>query len=147
MAQQLDIPIVLPKVSPQPHTHLAFTGYQYAREKGRGETYTHRMFRAFFQEEQDIGDADVLTRLAKEIGLDEAGFRQALSSQHYQEQHQQALRHAYQDVGVQAVPTFVIGNQLVRGLPREEDLKRSSNRSWKQTTVNTTMSEAVLTEA
>ncbi|GAB3540284.1 DsbA family protein [Pontibacter brevis] len=124
MAEQLDINIVLPKVSPQPHTHRAFEGYQYAKEKGLGEAYTHRMFTAFFQEEQDLGDIEILTRLAKEVGLDEEEFRAAVESGKYKKAHLKALRHAYEEVGVTAVPTFIIGNKKVRGLLREEDLRR-----------------------
>ena len=124
MAAQLDIDIVLPRVSPQPYTHLAFGGYQYAKEKGRGEAYTHRMFTAFFQEERDLGDIEVLKNLAKELGLDEKEFGEALESGKYKEAHQRALRHAYEEVGVTAVPTFIIGNKKVRGLLREEDMRK-----------------------
>lgn len=123
MAAQLEIPIVLPKVSPQPHTHLAFEGYQFAKAHGKGEAYTHRMFRAFFQEEQDIGDIEVLTKLADELGLDKAAFKHALETRAYKEEHQLALRQAYEKVGVTAVPTFIIGDKKVRGLLREEDLR------------------------
>jgi len=124
MAEQLAIPIVLPKVSPQPYTHRAFEGYQYAKEKGLGEPYTHRMFRAFFQEDQDIGEIDVLTKLAEEVGLDEAEFRNAVESGRYKQAHLNALKSAYEDVNVTAVPTFIIGNKKVRGLLREDDLRR-----------------------
>ncbi|MDX5483021.1 MAG: DsbA family oxidoreductase [Hymenobacteraceae bacterium] len=124
MAEELGIEIVLPKVSPQPYTHLAFEGYQYAKEQGLGKAYTHRMFTAFFQDEEDIGEVEVLTRLAKETGLDAGEFRQALEARRYKEEHQKALRHAYEEVGVQAVPTFIIGNKIVRGLLREQDLRR-----------------------
>lgn len=123
MAKQLDIDIVLPKVSPQPHTHLAFEGYQFANEHGKGEAYTHRMFRAFFQEEQDLGDIAVLTKLAGEVGLEEEAFRQAVETRKYKDAHQKALRSAYEGVGVTAVPTFIIGDKKVRGLLREEDLR------------------------
>jgi predicted DsbA family dithiol-disulfide isomerase len=37
MAESMDIPIVLPNASPQPYTHLAFEGYQYAKEKGKAQ--------------------------------------------------------------------------------------------------------------
>ncbi|MDX5423631.1 MAG: DsbA family oxidoreductase [Hymenobacteraceae bacterium] len=124
MAEELGIEIVLPKVSPQPYTHLAFEGYQYAKEQGLGKAYTHRMFTAFFQDEEDIGEVEVLTRLAKETGLDAGEFRQALEARRYKEEHQKALRHAYEEVGVQAVPTFIIGNKIIRGLLREQDLRR-----------------------
>lgn len=62
MADRMGIKIVLPNVSPQPYTHLAFEGFQYAKEKGRGNEYNIRLLRAFFQEEQDIGNMNVLTK-------------------------------------------------------------------------------------
>ncbi|AKD03553.1 DsbA family oxidoreductase [Pontibacter korlensis] len=124
MGKQLDIPIVLPKVSPQPYTHKAFEGYQFAQEQDLGEAYTHRMFTAFFQEEQDIGDIEVLVKLAKEVGLDEQAYRQALETNKYKAAHLDALKHAYEEVDISAVPTFIIGNKKVRGLLREEDLRK-----------------------
>ncbi|MCJ8165301.1 DsbA family oxidoreductase [Pontibacter sp. E15-1] len=124
MARQLDIPMKLPDVSPQPHTHLAFEGYQFAKEKGLGQAYTHRMFTAFFQEEQDLGSLEVLTTLAREAGLDAAEYRLALENGTYAAAHAEALRHAYQEAGISAVPTFIIGNKKVRGLLREEDLRK-----------------------
>ncbi|MBC5775118.1 DsbA family oxidoreductase [Pontibacter sp. KCTC 32443] len=124
MADQLGIEIVLPDVSPQPYTELAFEGYQFAKEHGQGEAYTHRMFTAFFQQQQDIGNVDVLTSLAMEIGLDGKAFEQALLNRDYKVAHQQALQHAYKEAGISAVPTFVIGNKMVRGLLREQDLRK-----------------------
>ena len=47
IARQMGVPINLPPVSPQPHTHLAFEGYQYAREHGKGNDYNHRVLEAF----------------------------------------------------------------------------------------------------
>lgn len=125
MAERMGVPIVLPKVSPQPHTHLAFEGYQYAREYDKANEYNDRVLRAFFQEEQDIGDIGVLTKLAGEIGLDEAEFREALESRKYREAHQTALRHAVEAMGITAVPTFVIGDRTLSGVQPKEVLERA----------------------
>ena len=103
---------------------LAFEGYQYAKENGQGEAYTHRMFTAFFQEGQDIGDIAILTKLAKELELDAEEFRAAVESGRYKVAHQEALRHAYEETGVTAVPTFIIGSKKVRGLQRKEDMRK-----------------------
>ena len=116
IARQMGVPITLPPVSPQPHTHLAFEGYQFAREHGRGMEYNHRVLEAFFVEGRDIGDVVVLSRLAGEVGLDEKGFEDALRSRKYREAHRQALRHAYEEVGVNGVPMFVIGDRVLGGL-------------------------------
>lgn len=123
LAQQMGVPIQLPSVSPQPHTHLAFEGFQFAKEHGKGNEYNHRVLTAFFVESQDIGDIQVLTKLAGEVGLDEKRFEAALTSRKYREAHQQALRQAYERVGQTGVPTFVIGNQTLAGLQDQETLE------------------------
>ncbi|PLR96755.1 DsbA family oxidoreductase [Bacillus sp. T33-2] len=127
MAERLDVPIVLPKVSPQPHTHLAFEGFQYAKEQGKGNEYNDRMLRAFFQEEQDIGDIDVLAKLAAEIGLDEKEYRSILETRKYKEAHEKALKHAYEEADISGVPTFVIGNTKIAGVRSKETLEQIIN--------------------
>ena len=104
LARMMGVPIVLPPVSPQPHTHLAFEGYQHAKEHGKGNDYNHRVLEAFFRDGQDIGQLDVLTRLAGEVGLDQKAFGEALRTHKYREAHQRALRHAYEEAEVTGVP-------------------------------------------
>jgi predicted DsbA family dithiol-disulfide isomerase len=123
IARRMGVPIRLPGVSPQPHTHLAFEGYQYAREHGKGNDYNHRVLEAFFVEGRDVGQVAVLTTLAGEVGLDQKEFGQALRSHKYREVHRQALRHAYEEVGVTGVPLFVIGKQVLTGLQDRQTLE------------------------
>jgi predicted DsbA family dithiol-disulfide isomerase len=123
LARQMGVPITLPPASPQPHTHLAFEGYQFAKEHGKGNEYNHRVLKAFFVKGQDIGQIDVLTKLAGEVRLHEKEFEEALRTRKYKEAHQQALRHAYQEVGVTGVPMFVIGSQVLTGLQDRETLE------------------------
>jgi predicted DsbA family dithiol-disulfide isomerase len=121
MAERHGVTLKLPSVSPQPHTGLAWEGYQFALEQGRGNAYNDRMLKAFFQEDRDIGDVEVLTQLAGELGLDQASFRSALEQRRYRVQHQQALLLA-QDMGIQAVPTMLIGDRLLSGVQSEQVL-------------------------
>src|SRR5215471_10247493 len=123
IAARMGVSIRLPPVSPQPHTHLAFEGYQYAKDHGKGNDYNHRVLEAFFVEGQDIGSIDVLTKLAGEVRLDEKEFEEALRTRKYREAHQQALRHAYEEAGVTEVPRFVIGSQALTGLQDRETLE------------------------
>jgi predicted DsbA family dithiol-disulfide isomerase len=119
----MGVPISMPRVSPQPHTHLAFEGYQYAKERGKGNDYNHRILEAFFVQGQDIGSVEVLTKLAGEVGLDEKEFEEALRTRKYREAHQNALRHAYDEAGVSGVPMFVIGGRVLTGLQNRETLE------------------------
>ncbi|MGW0737993.1 DsbA family oxidoreductase [Streptomyces sp. NPDC002851] len=124
MARRLGIDITLPTVSPQPYTRLAFEGSQYAAEHGKGTAYTRRMFRAFFQEDQDLGQLDVLTALAGEVGLDEAEFRTALENGTYHDKHQEALREAAAH-RIQAVPTVLVDDIRIEGVPRAAQLRKA----------------------
>lgn len=63
-AEKLGLDMRLPRVSPHPYTYVAFEGYQFAKEHGKGNAYMNRVFAAFFREEQNIEDIDVLTKLA-----------------------------------------------------------------------------------
>ena len=123
IARQMGVPIKVPSVSPQPHTHLAFEGFQYAKDHGKGNEYNHRVLTAFFVESKDIGDIGVLTKLAGDVGLDEQAFEEALKGRKYREAHQRALRHAYEEAGVTGVPLFVIGGQVLTGLQSRETLE------------------------
>jgi predicted DsbA family dithiol-disulfide isomerase len=42
LASTFNVPIRLPSVSPQPHTHLAWEGYQFARREGKASAYNDR---------------------------------------------------------------------------------------------------------
>ena len=124
LAERLGLHIVLPRISPQPHTGLAFEGYQYALDHKQGKAYTHRIFTAFFQEEQNIGELDVLCDLAQELELDRQAFRLALETGQYRERHLASLRHATEEMHITAVPTFVIDRRVLRGLPSSTVLQQ-----------------------
>ncbi len=123
IARRMGVPITLPTVSPQPHSHLAFEGFQYAKEHGKANEYNHRVLTAFFVESRDIGDIGVLTKLSGEVGLDEKEFEQALRSRKHRDAHRRALRHAYEEAGVTGVPMFVIGDRVLTGLQDRETLE------------------------
>ncbi|MFD1659924.1 DsbA family protein [Streptomyces caeni] len=124
-ARRMGVDITLPTVSPQPYTRLAFEGYQYAAEHGKAAAYTPRVLRAFFQENRDIGQLDVLADIASELGLDAAGFAQALTAGTYTEAHQEALRTAEAN-RISAVPTIIIGERhRLEGVPAAAQIRKA----------------------
>ena len=125
LARRLGVPIRLPAVSPQPHTHLAWEGFQFARAHGRANEYNHRVLRAFFVNGLDIGHVEVLSALAGEVGLDRLTFREALTSRRYAAAHRAALEHAHREAGITGVPAFQIGDRLLVGLQPHEALEEA----------------------
>ena len=122
LAEKMGTEIRLPDVSPQPYSRLAFEGHLFAEANALSYEYTHRMFTAFFRESHDIGDIEVLTSLAEEIGLAATTFRKALYEGTYAEMHQALLKQARDVVQITAVPSFLIGNRLLRGLAEKDAL-------------------------
>jgi predicted DsbA family dithiol-disulfide isomerase len=118
----MGVPIKLPLVSPQPHTYLAFEGYQYARVQGTGNDYNHRVLTAFFVEGQDIGQIAVLTKLAGDVGLKKRRPRSVADTQ-VPGGAPAGVQHAYEEEGVTGVPMFVIGSQVLTGLQDRETLE------------------------
>jgi predicted DsbA family dithiol-disulfide isomerase len=119
LARRMGVEIHLPPVSPQPHTHLAWEGFRFAKEQGKGNEYNHRVLEAFFVDGHDIGRPEVLAGLAGEVGLDPVAFRGALDDRRYRDAHRAALRHAA-ELGITGVPAFEVGGRRLVGVqPRE----------------------------
>ena len=123
LAAKMGVHIVLPRVSPQPYTRLAFEGALFARDQGKADAYNHRMFTAFFQDELDIGDAKVLTECAGAVGLDRRDFRTALDGRIYREECGKQLKLGRDVLEINSVPTFVIDSRLaIPGLVPKSNL-------------------------
>lgn len=125
MAERVGVPVRLPSVSPQPRTEKAFLVLQLAQEQGLAEDYSRAMFAAFFQDDRDIGDEDVIVDIAETLGMDAASVRKAMSSPGRLRQHRADLAHATETVGVTAVPGIVINGTLLQGVPSATRLKKA----------------------
>lgn len=111
-----------PKVIPRPYSRLAFEGWHYACDKGEGDRYNDLIYKAYFIDEQDIGDMDVLVALAERVGLDGADFRKALEEGTYKEVQRQAVAHAKNVLKPKGVPTLYINGEelMLKKYTREE---------------------------
>ena len=111
-----------PHVIPRPYTNLAFMGWYYACEQGKGEEYSSRMYELYFAEEKDIGDIRVLSAEAAALGMDAADFEEAVLSGRYSEKLARSNRYARQELGVTHVPTVWIGEtRVLNALMSEEE--------------------------
>lgn len=113
--RQLGLDMKLPPaVVPRPYTRLAFEGWYYACAQGKGEEYNDLIYRAYFTEEQDIGQISVLAGLAERIGLDPRGLTEALEKGSYSREEQAAVRYARETLDIHGVPTLYIDGEQVR---------------------------------
>jgi predicted DsbA family dithiol-disulfide isomerase len=93
-----------------PNTRRSHLLIAYAARCGRQSAVKERIMRAYFEEGCDIGDIDVLVRLAVEAGLAEHESRAALILRAGQDGVIAAERHAGV-LGITGVPTFVFDGQ------------------------------------
>ncbi len=127
MAERLGVPIQLPTVSPQPYTRKAFLGLQYAKQQGKGNEYATAVMKAFFQQNLNIGEDQVLKKILANLGLNPAGLDEFVSSPQANAQHDADLQYAKR-VGIQAVPSLAVDAQFFSGVPSVQALRDAIQR-------------------
>jgi predicted DsbA family dithiol-disulfide isomerase len=115
----------------QPHpTRLAHVGAKYAAAQGAepGEAYHKAVFRAHWQELRDISSVEVLVEIARAAGLDEAGFRAALTDPEYITAVETDEYWAWQQ-DLRGVPAFIFAMRyLVSGAQPVEVLEQVADK-------------------
>lgn len=86
-----------------------------------GEAIHDALFRAYFVDAKNIGDADTLVEIAKAVGLPEAGAREVLEKRSFKDAVDADWAKSRQ-YGVTGVPTFVANNRGVVGAQPYEAL-------------------------
>ncbi len=112
MADAVGFSIKPPTVITNSRAALAAT--EFARESGRDEALEERIYRAYFNDGENIGDASVVARLAGEAGLDAGEVADAIKSPKYEMRLKNNSLAAHQR-GVSGVPTFFIGEYPLVG--------------------------------
>ena len=100
-----------PKVIPRPYTRLAYEGWLFAKEHGKGEEYNDLMYRAYFMEELDIGEIEVLAALAKRLGLPGEEFKIALETGRYTAEEKKLVQYAKERLEITTLPLVIINGQ------------------------------------
>jgi predicted DsbA family dithiol-disulfide isomerase len=88
------------------NSHLALEAAEFARAHGGFEPYHRALFRAYFEEGRDIGEAEVLCDLARACEVDDQALRQTLAESAYAEQVDRITAEARADE-ILSTPTFI----------------------------------------
>lgn len=131
LAQEDEIELRVPSLVS--NSHLALLAGEFARGQGKFPEYHQAVFRAYFQEGQDIGQKSVLEGLLKGLGLDSGGL-EAYLARGDGEKVLEANRHEALHRGIGGVPTFLIGAFQIEGVQAYPVLMRAVERSRGQAT-------------
>jgi predicted DsbA family dithiol-disulfide isomerase len=122
LAERLGVEIHPPQA--RPRTRLAHEAFAFARAAGRADAMAEGLFRAHFVEGRDLGEIGTLAAIGAAAGLDGAALRSALQARTHAREVEEGLQFAA-DLGVTAVPTFLIGRYAIPGLVGVQTLRRA----------------------
>lgn len=125
LSKKMGVEMILPDVSPQPHTYYAHEGLLFAKKHQKEKVYAQLVFKSFYQEGKDIGQVAVLREIAEGVGLDGEAFQKALDSREFSKERAEYLRQANEELGITAVPTIFIGDRVLKGLHPQANIERA----------------------
>jgi predicted DsbA family dithiol-disulfide isomerase len=105
------------------NSRLAQELAKWAEAKGKGDEFHDAVFRAYFVDGQNIAQMDVLAGLAQEVGLSADEARIVLRERSLREAVDADWVRSHQ-MGITAVPTFVMGREAVVGAQPYEVLEQ-----------------------
>ena len=111
-AKAAGVELNLEAITRRPNTLDAHRLIHWAGLEGRQSAIVSALFRAYWRDGRDIGDADTLADIAGEAGLDRAMIRRLLATDGDLDEIRAREAHA-RERGVNAVPTFIIADRYV----------------------------------
>ena len=120
LADKLNVKMNFPTVKPR--SRLAHEAAAWARAQGKFEAMNEALFRAYFEHDEDIGQADRLVALASTLGLDGEALRNALNEHSHLKEvladEEQAGRY-----GLTGVPAFIAARTVLFGVQAVDTLE------------------------
>jgi predicted DsbA family dithiol-disulfide isomerase len=93
------------------NSHLALEAAEFALEYGDPWRFHRRMFKAYFEDLDDIGKIENVVRIGADAGLDAASLQAALEDGRYRQRVDEGIAWSRQ-IGVTAIPTFIFDERL-----------------------------------
>ena len=95
-----------------PNTRQALQVTELARDLDLQRVFHDRLMDAYWAEEADIGDPDVLRRLAAEVGVDAEQVEDTLAGDRYVDRITASTQQAH-SLGITGIPGFLLDRRLV----------------------------------
>jgi len=92
------------------HRLLYYVKQQQNGEKKQNDLI-NILFRAYFEQEQDLSDHQVLIKAAEQIGFDSNEIKQFLQSDQFKKEVRQEINQTHQE-GISGVPHFRINDRI-----------------------------------
>jgi predicted DsbA family dithiol-disulfide isomerase len=107
---------------------MALEATEYAKDQGKAGEFSRTVYRAYFQDGQNIGDLNVILALAQEVGLDPVIVQEHLVAGTYADRLKASHQEA-RSLGVSGVPTFFVGPAQIVGAQSPDVFVNMLNRA------------------
>ncbi|MBJ6763350.1 DsbA family oxidoreductase [Myxococcaceae bacterium JPH2] len=108
-----------------PSTRRAHEAAEFARDAGKLDPFHAAVLRRYWTEGQNLWEFETLRGAAQDAGLDPDALQRALEEGRYTKRVEESVREA-QGLGVNAVPTFVLGERFALQGAQEYDIFRQA---------------------
>ncbi|HHL51756.1 MAG TPA: DsbA family oxidoreductase [Flammeovirgaceae bacterium] len=105
------------------NSHNSLKLNEFALREGKFEAFHKAIFKAYLEDDINIGLLDELLTIAESAGLDKERARSFISSEEAEEIVVNSCRKA-QRLGITSVPSFIINRHLIRGAYPYDILKK-----------------------
>ena len=105
------------------NSRLAQELAKWAESNGKGDAFHHAVFRAYFVDGKNIGKVDVLAGLAASVGFSDEEATVVLRSRTFRKEVDSDWLRS-RELGITAVPTFVVNGQTLVGAQPYEVLEK-----------------------
>ena len=112
VARELNLPFGERKMTF--NSRLAQELGKWAEDQGRGDAFHLAVFLAYFERGENIARQPVLLKICSAVGLDPAAAQAVMDQRSYREAVDQDW-HRSRQLGITAVPTFVLNGQRLVG--------------------------------
>lgn len=105
------------------NSNRALKASEYARLKNKYEDFSLKLFKCYFEENKNIGDADVISEIGKDVNLDIDEMNNMIDNGDFDENLKKAKFLAMQ-YNITSVPTFIVNDKYkIVGAQPYEDIK------------------------
>ncbi len=106
------------------NSHLSLKANEFAKKQGIFKEFHLAIFKAYFEENKNIGKVKVILDIAESVGLNNQKLEEYLQSDEAENILKENSNFAFKH-GITGVPTFIIGNSIIVGAQPYDFLKKA----------------------
>ena len=96
------------------NSHLSLKANEFAKKHGMFNEFHLAIFKAYFEENKNIGKVNVILDIAESVGLNKQELEEYLQSDEAENILKENSKFAFKH-GITGVPTFIIGDSIIVG--------------------------------